>query len=210
MDKDKQLPLFVPFKNVGDASDYVREQTPTSRTTGLKFVIDSFNVTCDIAPSLAMSLKNVKRLQMLSLVDSMLCDQSFEIVARGVPDSLISLDLSRNENLTAKSYEMLHGIRNLRYLNVEQNYMGDECLAALLQIKQDPSWNPVRLFNGININPEAIVSLTGKNEVSVAWYKVISQYEHVESHFRLAGLVTSLRSLNISRNKITDAGVKHL
>lgn len=43
--------------------------------------------------------------------------------------------------------------------------MGDECLAALLQIKQDPTWNPVKLFNGINITPEAILSLTGKNEV---------------------------------------------
>jgi hypothetical protein len=102
---------------------------------------------------------------MLSLVDSMLCDQSFEIIVRGIPLSLISLDLSRNENLTARSYEKLQSIRNLRYLNVEQNYMGDECLAALLQIKQDPTWNPVKLFNGINITPEAILSLTGKNEV---------------------------------------------
>lgn len=56
---------------------------------------------------------------MLSLVDSMLCDQSFEIIVRGIPLSLISLDLSRNENLTARSYEKLQSIKNLRYLNVE-------------------------------------------------------------------------------------------
>lgn len=166
VDKDKQLPLFVPFKNVANASDFLKsEQTPTSRTTGLKFVLDSFNITCEIAPSLAQSLKNVNRLQMLSLVDSMLCDQSFDIIVREIPHSLISLDLSRNEHLTAKSYDKLQAIRNLRYLNVEQNYMGDECLAALLQIKQDVTWNPVKLYNGTNITPEAIISLTGKNEV---------------------------------------------
>ena len=73
-----------------------------------------------------------QRLQMLSLVDSMLCDKSFEIIVKGVPQSLISLDLSRNENLGAKSYEKLHYLQNLRYLNVEQNFMGDECLAVLL------------------------------------------------------------------------------
>jgi hypothetical protein len=54
VDKDKQLPLFVPFKNVANASDFLKsEETPTSKTAGLKFVLDSFNITCEIAPSLA-------------------------------------------------------------------------------------------------------------------------------------------------------------
>lgn len=86
---------------------------------------------------------------MLSLVDTMLTDSSFEIITKGIPSTLTSLDLSKNENLTAKSYSLLHNLKSLRYLNVEQNCMEDECLSILLQIKQDELWKPKKLFNGL-------------------------------------------------------------
>ena len=142
---------------------------------------------------------------MLSLVDSMLTDNSFEILINSIPDSLVLLDLSRNENLTQKSYEKLHRLKNLKYLNVEQNQMGDECLAALLQIKQDVNWNVVTLIDGTKVNQAAIIDLFGETPPNqkLSPNKIISLYENVKDKFKLVGLVTSLKSLNISKNKIS-------
>jgi hypothetical protein len=111
----------MPFKRVSEASSFGFEE-PTDKnlnTIAVKFVLDGFNITTDIAPSICIAMPSIKKLQMLSLVDTILCDAAFKILIRGVPKSLLSLDISKNENLSVKSYRKLHNLYNLRHLNVE-------------------------------------------------------------------------------------------
>jgi len=98
---------------------------------------------------------------MLSLADTMLTDEAFFLFCKDIPQTLISLDLSRNDQLTVRSYSLLHKFMHLKHLNVEQNNLGDDGLAALLEVKQDMAWNPIPLFAGINISPKAIEMLLG-------------------------------------------------
>jgi hypothetical protein len=87
-----------------------------------------------MAPSIYQTLVNTRQLRQLSLVDTMLCDQAFDIVMQGTTKSLISLDLSRNEQLTSESYKMLQGLTNLKFLYLERNDIDDEKLAVLLEV----------------------------------------------------------------------------
>ena len=111
----------MPFKKVCEASSFGFEEVPdkNKKLIGVKFVLDCFNITADIAPSICISMPSIRKLQMLSLVDTMLCDTSFKTLIKGVPQSLLSLDISKNENLSVKSYKKLHSLSNLRHLNVE-------------------------------------------------------------------------------------------
>lgn len=204
----------MPFKKVVDASDCKSEESCLHTRHGLKFDLDSFNITLGLAPSIMQTLVNVKRLQMLSLVDSMLCDESFAIIARGIPQSLLGLNISKNEQLTSHSYSKLHEFSKLRILNLEQNSIDDEKLSYILQIHQDFQWNPIKMFSGQGIGqtltPEAISALAERNDPKASSLKNMAQDRTVQTLFSMKGLVLSLRVLNVSRNKITDVGVRHL
>jgi hypothetical protein len=77
----------------------------------------------------------------------LLNDQAFAILAMNFPKSVISLNLSKNENLTISTYRQLASF-NLRFLYLESNGLTDDDLRALIEVEQDMQWKPTRLFKG--------------------------------------------------------------
>jgi len=149
----------------------------------------------------------------------MLNDQSFAILADGFPPSLISLDISKNENLTIESYQRLNAMP-LKFLFIEQNGITDDDLRAIIEIKQDMSGKqgpkPDKLFVNNQININAICKIVEKSveelkkNKSMKPSKILATYPDIVNYFKLTGLVTSLRHLSVSKNKITDIGAKYL
>ena len=104
--KDNLLPHFLPFKKLAEAQADFEDTGEV--TSGFKYSLDEFHINIRVAPSLARSIKNIHNLQTLSLVNTMLNEESYMILINSTPKTLQSLDLSYNEHLTPKCYEKLH------------------------------------------------------------------------------------------------------
>jgi len=113
------------------------------------------------------------------MMDTLLVDNSFRMILNAAPRSkLVSLDISRNENLTVASYELVARLLpQLRYLNCEANYMGDLGIKALL----GPATSGQELAQSVRLDPSNSTRLP-------------------------VDLLHSLKVLNISKNKLTDVG----
>ena len=90
--KDKLAPHILPFKKLTEAED------ENIRTGDYKYKLDDVHLTARMAPSIAKSLQNMPDLQELSLVNTILCEESFAIITNNInEEELTSLDLSQNE-----------------------------------------------------------------------------------------------------------------
>ena len=81
-----------------------------------------------------MSIRNIKNLQLLSLVNTMLTEESFTTLMKNLPKSLTGLNLSKNEHLTMKCYRMLHEISHLTHLTLEKCNISDDIVNILLDV----------------------------------------------------------------------------
>ena len=89
----------------------------------------------------------------MSLVDTMLGEESFMTILRATPKTLISLNLSQNEHLTIKCYRELHSMENLAHLSLEKCNIRDETIAVLLDL------DPHKLNAPIEpVPPEVVVA----------------------------------------------------
>ena len=90
---------------------------------------------------------NLQHLQSMSLVDSMLSEESFMTLLNATPKTLVSLNLSQNEHLTPKCFIELHKLEHLAHLSLEKCNIRDETVALLFDL--DP----------LKLNPELPVVL---------------------------------------------------
>ena len=72
--KDKQVPRFLPFKKLTEAED------EDQKNDDFKYKLDDVHITTRIAPSIAKSIKSMPNLQELSLINTILCEESFNII----------------------------------------------------------------------------------------------------------------------------------
>ena len=85
------LPHFMPFKKLQEAASQL---TDGSNQGGLKYCLDQFSINTRVAPSIASAIMNLQQLQSMSLVDTMLGEESFMAILRATPKTLVSLNLS--------------------------------------------------------------------------------------------------------------------
>ena len=97
--KDNLAPHFLPFKKLAEAQDEY-EISGNADFNGFKYSLDEFHINTRVAPSLAKSIRNIHNLQVLSLVNTMLNDESYITLIENTPNTLISLNLSQNEHLS--------------------------------------------------------------------------------------------------------------
>ena len=92
MHKDNLAPHFLPFKKLAEAQD--EYDVSGADHNGFKYSLDEFHINTRVAPSLAKSIRNIHNLQVLSMVNTMLNDESYMTLIENTPKSLVSLDLS--------------------------------------------------------------------------------------------------------------------
>ena len=138
----------------------------------------------------------------MSLIDTRLSEESFMIILAATPKTLVSLNLSSNEHLTAKCFALLHNYESLAHLTLEKCNIKDETVGLLL----DP--DPFKL----NASDEAEATLsqslkkTGQRKSPTKGAPKVSALEgsndplDEERPFELSGLVKSLKLFNISKN----------
>ena len=128
-------------------------------------------------------------MRVMSLVDTMLSEEAFMTILESTPASLISLNLSQNEHLTAKCFAYLHKFENLAHLTVEKCNINDKILHILL----DP--DPMKL----NLIPSA------KTDEKTNLEKKVIEFDEPEE-FQLSGMILTLKLFNASKNRISDIG----
>ena len=101
---------------------------------GIKYMLDDFSLSARQAPSMSMSIRNIKNLSLLSLVNTMLTEESFKIIIENLPTCLSGLNLSKNEHLTNKCYRMLHNIPHLTHLTLDKCNISDDIANIILDL----------------------------------------------------------------------------
>ena len=89
----------MPFKKLQEATNQ-----PMDGGQGLKYCLDQFSINVRNAPSIASAIMNLQQLHSMSLVNTMLNEESFMILLNATPKTLVSLNLSENEHLSPKCY----------------------------------------------------------------------------------------------------------
>lgn len=129
----------------------------------------------------------------------MLSEDSFMIILNATPKTLVSLNLSQNEHLTAKCFASLHNYENLAHLTLEKCNIRDETVSLLLDL------DPFKL----NVVEESLQKQKSRKSPLKTQLSVISNDDgDFEREFVLSGLVKTLKLFNISKNQIADAGAK--
>ena len=120
----------MPFKKLQEATSQPAANGLNSG--GIKYCLDQFSINTRIAPSIASAIMNLQQLQSMSLIDTMLSEESFMTILRATPKTLLSLNLSQNEHLTTKCFSELHSLENLAHLSLEKCNIRDDAIAVLM------------------------------------------------------------------------------
>ena len=198
--KDHLLPHFLPFRKLAEAQQEFEESG--NLQAGFKYSLDEFHINPRVAPSIARSVSNIANLQTLSLVNTMLNEEAFSTLIESTPRTLLDLDLSRNEHLTASCYKKLHNFSNLQYLSICNCNIGDETIFLILDTDAMQLNKPVEVINYGNVSKGP----KGKFKTPVKKRK----RDEMEEPRLVSGLITTLKLLNVSKNRITDAGAQQI
>ena len=140
-------------------------------------------------------------MQTLSLVNTLLNEESFLTLIKSIPKTLQSLDLSENENLNSKCYDKLHILTSLTYLSLCKCNIGDEIIISLLDT------DPLKVNAPLNLNNGNVPGKKGKFRTPK---KKRQEEDGDEPEVLVSGLIKTLKLLNVSKNRISDAGAKQI
>ena len=198
--KDNLAPHFLPLKKLAQAQDEYDASGFDGQ--GFKYTLDDFTINTRVAPSLAKSIRNIHNLQVLSLVNTLLNDESYTMLIENTPNSLVSLDLSQNEHLSTKCYKMLHKFTNLQYLRLCKCNIGDETIQVLLDT------DPEKLNVQIDLNNGNVSTVKKGRYKTPVKKKKKQEDDEMETELIVSGLIKSLKLLNVSKNRVSDYGAQ--
>lgn len=197
--KDGLAPHFLPFKKLAESQAQQNLEDSRDISQGFRYSLDEFHINTRVAPSLAKSVKNIHNLHSLSLVNTMLYDEAFNIIVDSTPKTLISLDISQNEHLSHKCYEKLHMFSSLQSLTVSKCNLSDDVIMLICNT------DPFKLNEAAELNNGNKDKKGGKKSPARKKKK-----DEEKKPKLISGLVQTLKVLNVSKNRISDTGAQQI